>query len=166
MVTGLPQLRSLLGFTGLNFTGLTLSGRASGGGGRDTQAAGAPRGRSGAGGSADARERALRCDTVTVPLRHGLETVDILRLRRACGSVVQGPAGAVAFLVPAGTADRWQLSGTSCTPGAAPLPATDPRWLVPPAGSELTPSLTDPWVLRAALCEAARTLTAGGLGPF
>ncbi|MCC9308627.1 hypothetical protein LN042_16305 [Kitasatospora sp. RB6PN24] len=166
MVTGLPHLRSLLSFTGLNFAGLTLSGRAFGGEARDTQAVGGRRARSGTGGPVGARERALRCDTVTVPLRHGLETVDILRLRRACGSVVQGATGVVAFLVPAGTADRWQLSGTSCTPGAAPLPATDPRWLVPPAGSEPAPRLTDPWVLRAALCEAARTLTAGGIGPF
>jgi hypothetical protein len=160
MVTGLPQLRSLLSFTGLNFTGLSIGGRASGGEARDIQAAGGHR------AGAVSRDRVVRCDTVTVPLRHGLETVDILRLRRACGSVVQGASGAVAFLVPGGTVERWQLSGTSCTPGAVPLPATDPRWLVPPAGSGLIPRLTDPWVLRAALCEAARTLTAGGLGPF
>jgi hypothetical protein len=170
MVTGLPQLRSLLNFTGLSFNDPTAgraAGRAAGGEARDTGAIGwGPAGGAGAGQGGGARERALRCDTVTVPLRQGLETVDILRLRRACGSVVQGAAGAVAFLVPAGTAESWQLTGTSCTPGAVPLPATDPRWLVPPAGSELTPGLTDPWVLRAALCEAARTLAAGGLGPF
>ncbi|MDH6110572.1 hypothetical protein P3T36_006174 [Kitasatospora sp. MAP12-15] len=106
------------------------------------------------------------CDTVTVPLRHGLETVDILRLRRACGSALQGAGATVSFLVPAGTAERWHLPGTSCTAGAAMLPATDPRWLVPPAGAGCAPAATDPWVLRSVLCEAACTLTAGGLGPF
>ncbi|GAA1977600.1 hypothetical protein [Kitasatospora viridis] len=143
MVIGLPQFRS-------------FRSPAAGGGS-------AAEGRSLSGRST---AWARGCDTVTVPLRHGLETVDILRLRRACGSVVQGPAGTVAFLVPAGTAERWQLVGTSCTPGAAALPATDPRWLLPPTGPELAPRPTDPWVLRDALCEAARTLAAGGLGPF
>jgi hypothetical protein len=110
---------------------------------------------------------AQHCDTVIVPLRYGLETVDILRLRRACGSVLQGDTGSsVQFLVPAGTAARWHLPGTSCTPGAAALPATDPHWLLPPAGPGLEPRPTDPWVLRSALCEAAGTLAAGGFGPF
>ncbi|MFE9427676.1 hypothetical protein ACFYNO_32445 [Kitasatospora sp. NPDC006697] len=139
MVIGLPQFRSYRS-TGGGCPARATSGRST--------------------------DWARSCDTVTVPLRHGLETVDILRLRRACGSVVQGPSGTVAFLVPAGTAERWQLAGTDCTPGAAPLPATDPRWLLPPAGPELAPQPTDPWVLRDALCEAARTLAAGGLGPF
>ncbi|MFE0461876.1 hypothetical protein ACFW1A_21775 [Kitasatospora sp. NPDC058965] len=113
------------------------------------------------------RARPQSWDTVTVPLRYGLETVDILRLRRACGSVQQGAAGAsVDFLVPAGTAERWHLPGTSCSPGAVQLPATDPHWLLPPAGPSLEPVPTDPWVLRSALCEAANTLAAGGLGPF
>ncbi|MFF7636692.1 hypothetical protein ACFZB9_26615 [Kitasatospora sp. NPDC008050] len=108
-----------------------------------------------------------RCDTVIVPLRLGLETLDILRLRRACGSVAQGAGGAsVSFLVPASTAELWHLPGTCCLPGAMPLAATDPRWLVPPAGAEAAVAPTDPWVLRSALCEAARTLTASGLGPF
>lgn len=109
----------------------------------------------------------VACDTVTVSLRHGLEAVDILRLRRACGSALQGGSGGtVSFLVPAGTAEAWQLPGTSCTRGAASLSATDPRWLVPPAGADGRPAPTDPWALRSALCEAACTLTAGGLGPF
>ncbi|PYC83493.1 hypothetical protein C7C46_09085 [Streptomyces tateyamensis] len=119
------------------------------------------------GGRAAGRARPQPCDTVTVPLRYGLETVDILRLRRACGSVLQGAAGtSVDFLVPAGTAERWHLPGTSCTPGATVLPPTDPHWLLPPTGPGLEPSPTDPWVLRSALCEAANTLAAGGLGPF
>ncbi|BFV59230.1 hypothetical protein KCMC57_up43340 [Kitasatospora sp. CMC57] len=106
-------------------------------------------------------------DTVTVPVRHGLETVDILRLRRACGTVHQtGSGSAIAFLVPAGVAGQWHLPGTSCTPGAKQLPATDPRWVMPPAGPTAPARATDPWVLRSALCEAACTLTASGLGPF
>ncbi|WP_234327188.1 hypothetical protein [Streptomyces sp. NRRL WC-3742] len=107
------------------------------------------------------------CDTVTVALRHGLEAVDILRLRRACGTVLQSRNGStVAFLVPGGTAETWHLPGSSCTAGALLPPATDPRWVVPPTGAALTVRPTDAWVLRSALCEAACTLTAGGLGPF
>ncbi|MER5636474.1 hypothetical protein ABT095_05940 [Kitasatospora sp. NPDC002227] len=108
-----------------------------------------------------------RYDTVTVAVRQGLETVDILRLRRACGSVFQSAAGtAIAFLVPAGTVDRWHLPGSSCTAGALLLPATDPLWVMPPAGPAALARATDAWVLRTALCEAACTLTASGLGPF
>ncbi|MEV6972323.1 hypothetical protein [Kitasatospora sp. NPDC093806] len=110
---------------------------------------------------------AIGFDTVTVTLRHGLEAVDILRLRRACGAVVQSRNGAtVSFLVPAGTSATWHLPGSSCTAGAQLLPPTDPRWVMPPAGADCTARPTDAWVLRAALCEAACTLTAGGLGPF
>ncbi|MFC8452176.1 hypothetical protein [Kitasatospora sp. NPDC057223] len=106
-------------------------------------------------------------DTVTVSVRHGLETVDILRLRRACGAVLQSVTGTtVSFLVPAGTVTGWHLPGSSCTPGAVVLPAADPRWVMPPAGAGALARPTDPWVLRSALCEAACTLTAGGLGPF
>ncbi|WP_327677114.1 hypothetical protein [Kitasatospora sp. NBC_00458] len=106
-------------------------------------------------------------DTVTVALRHGLEAVDILRLRRACGAVLQSRNGAtVAFLVPAGTSATWHLPGSSCTAGALLPPPTDPRWVMPPAGADCTARPTDAWVLRSALCEAACTLTAGGLGPF
>ncbi|MFI6846849.1 hypothetical protein OG535_14270 [Kitasatospora sp. NBC_00085] len=107
------------------------------------------------------------CDTVTVALRHGLEAVDILRLRRACGAVLQSRNGsAVSFFVPAGTAETWHLPGSSCTAGALLVPAADPRWVMPPAGPDPVVRPTDAWVLRSALCEAACTLTAGGLGPF
>ncbi|MFI9275953.1 hypothetical protein ACIGXM_35455 [Kitasatospora sp. NPDC052896] len=116
--------------------------------------------------AAEAPDRRCGSETVTVSLRHGLETLDILRLRRACGSALQSPAGAtISFVVPAGTAERWHLPGTLCTAGTLPASSTDPRWLVPPA-ADGTPAATDPWVLRSALCEAACTLTAGGLGPF
>ncbi|MGW2376590.1 MULTISPECIES: hypothetical protein [Kitasatospora] len=107
------------------------------------------------------------CDTVTVALRHGLEAVDILRLRRACGAVLQSHDGStLAFLVPAGTRETWHLPGSSCTAGALVPSATDPRWVIPPSGADRTARPTDAWVLRSALCEAACTLTAGGLGPF
>jgi hypothetical protein len=124
------------------------------------------RGASSAGGGSATRAPA-DYDTVTVTVRHGLETVDILRLRRACGAVLQSAGGsAVSFLVPAGTARNWHLPGSSCTPGAVLLPPTDPRWVMPPAGPQASARPTDAWVLRSALCEAACTLTAGGLGPF
>ncbi|MFD8481000.1 hypothetical protein [Kitasatospora sp. NPDC059673] len=111
--------------------------------------------------------RVAQYDTVTVQVRHGLEAVDILRLRRACGAVLQTSGGsAIAFLVPAGTALRWHLPGSSCTPGADLLPPTDPGWIIPPAGPQPCARPTDAWVLRSALCEAATTLTAGGLGPL
>ncbi|MBD0692792.1 hypothetical protein BG452_39345 [Streptomyces sp. CBMA123] len=107
------------------------------------------------------------CDTVTVALRHGLEAVDILRLRRACGAVLQSRNGStVSFLVPAGTWETWHLPGSSCTAGALVPGATDPRWVIPPSGASRSARPTDAWVLRSALCEAACTLTAGGLGPF
>ncbi|WP_371481408.1 hypothetical protein [Kitasatospora sp. NBC_00315] len=119
-------------------------------------------------GSPPAAPPAAACyDTVTVSMRHGLEAVDILRLRRACGAALQSATGTtVSFLVPAGTALGWHLPGSSCTAGAVVLPAADPRWVMPPAGAEALARPTDPWVLRSALCEAACTLTAGGLGPF
>ncbi|MGW4896358.1 hypothetical protein ACWEQL_29515 [Kitasatospora sp. NPDC004240] len=121
-------------------------------------------------GSGPAREEGAvvaAYDTVTVALRHGLEAVDILRLRRACGVVLQSRNGStVSFLVPAGTSETWHLPGSSCTTGALVLPATDPRWVMPPAGPDCAARPTDAWVLRSALCEAACTLTAGGLGPF
>ncbi|MBV6698538.1 hypothetical protein KV557_15620 [Kitasatospora aureofaciens] len=107
-------------------------------------------------------------DTVTVAMRHGLEAVDILRLRRACGAVLQSRNGStVSFFVPAGTCDTWHLPGSSCTAGALLLPVSDPRWVMPPPdGADRAARPTDAWVLRSALCEAACTLTAGGLGPF
>ncbi|MEY9948894.1 hypothetical protein [Kitasatospora sp. GAS1066B] len=152
MVIGMPQFRSLRPGDAPRFLAPVAAGPLLGP---------AP------GGRAVSAPAARRYDVVVVPLRLGLEAVDILRLRRACGSVVQGAAAATLFfLVPGGTAERWHLPGTSGSPGAAPLAATDPRWLVPPAGSEAVAVPTDPWVLRSALCEAARTLIASGIGPF
>ncbi|MDH6126569.1 hypothetical protein [Kitasatospora sp. GP82] len=121
----------------------------------------------GGGGAIAPPPKPVGYDTVTVPMRHGLETVDILRLRRACGVVLQAAGGsAISFLVPAGTSELWHLPGSSCTPGAVLYPPTDPRWVMPPSGPDCVARPTDAWVLRSALCEAACTLTAGGLGPF
>jgi hypothetical protein len=98
------------------------------------------------------------CDVVTVPERQGLETVDILRLRGACGPVLHEDADAtLSFLVPIGAADAWHLPGGSCT--QEPPPEGDRSWLLPPSPER---TLTDPALLRAALGEAARTLAASG----
>ncbi|KUJ69335.1 hypothetical protein ACZ90_12570 [Streptomyces albus subsp. albus] len=115
-----------------------------------------------------------RCDLVTVPARQGLEAVDILRLRRGVGPVLHdGSCDTLGFLVPPGTADRWDLPGSACTetygnggaavePGAAaaspPPPVTGTGWLVPPDAA--VAESTDPEVLRQALGEAARTIEA------
>lgn len=59
----------------------------------------------------------IPCDLVTVPARHGLEALDILRLRECDGPVLHDHAGdTLGFLVPAGTADRWDLPGSACAP--------------------------------------------------
>jgi hypothetical protein len=104
------------------------------------------------------------CDLVTVPARHGLEAVDILRLRTAVGPVLHdGGVDTLGFLVPPGTAARWDLPGSACTPtlhrdrGPAAPPVAGTYWLVPP--EEAAP-VTDPVLLAAALCEAARTIEA------
>jgi hypothetical protein len=101
------------------------------------------------------------CDLVTVPTRQGLEAVDLLRLSTGVGPVLHDRTGdSLAFLVPPGTADCWDMPGSSCT-------STDGRglvldggppvgWLVPPQ-TDNTP-VTDPTVLRAALGEAARNV--------
>ncbi|WP_200309001.1 hypothetical protein [Streptomyces adelaidensis] len=110
------------------------------------------------------------CDLVTVPARQGLEAVDILR--RGALDVV-GPDMAVGpvlhddtcdtlgFLVPPGTADAWDVPGSTCTQsdgrGAVPAPAAGADWLLPPGEADLA---TDPAVLRAALDEAARMIEA------
>lgn len=117
-----------------------------------------------------------RCDLVTVPARQGLEAVDILRLRVGVGPVLHdGSCDTLGFLVPPGTADRWDLPGSACTqtygpetygPGAgagepdavAPPPVTGTGWLVPPDAA--VAAATDPEVLREALGEAARTIEA------
>jgi hypothetical protein len=103
-------------------------------------------------------QTAPSCDVVTVPERQGLETVDILRLRGACGPVLHEDADStLSFLVPVGAADAWHLPGRSCT--QAPPPESDGNWLLPPAPGR---TLTDPALLCAALGEAARTLAASG----
>ena len=107
------------------------------------------------------------CDLVTVPARQGLEAVDILRLRDGVGPVLHDRAGdTLGFLVPPGTAERWELSGSACTqtfprssravPSEPPVAGTG--WLVPPDGAHV--GATDPAELRAALGEAARTIEA------
>ncbi|MET7284379.1 hypothetical protein [Streptomyces sp. NPDC005573] len=107
------------------------------------------------------------CDLVTVPARQGLEAVDILR--RGPGEAV-GPVlhddgcDTLGFLVPAGTAARWDVPGSTCTETdgrglrLAPEPPVEGSdWLVPPGEADLA---TDPVVLRRALGEAARLIEA------
>src|SRR5689334_11050489 len=94
---------------------------------------------------------ATACDVVTVPTRHGLEAIDILR--RADGDAV-GPvlhddgSGTLGFLVPPGTAAAWDVPGSTCTrtEGRGPQPAPRPPvegsdWLVPPGEADRA---TDP----------------------
>ncbi|MFG3258170.1 hypothetical protein [Streptomyces sp. NPDC048172] len=113
------------------------------------------------------------CDLVTVPARHGLEAVDILRLRDGVGPVLHDHAGdTLGFLVPPGTAAGWDLPGSACTqtftgsPRAASTggdeepPVAGTGWLVPPGGAYTR--ATQPAELRAALGEAARTIEAAG----
>ncbi|PJE94107.1 hypothetical protein CUT44_27785 [Streptomyces carminius] len=108
---------------------------------------------------------AAHCDLVTVPARQGLETVDILRLRRSVGPVLHDRADdTLGFLVPPGTADGWDLPGSGCVrtrhredrPAGPPVAGAD--WLVPPESAYA--GTTEPARLRAALCEAARTIAA------
>lgn len=115
------------------------------------------------GPSAERSELPPPCDLVTVPTRQGLEAVDLLRHGSGVGPVLHDNTGAsLGFLVPPGTADCWDLPGSSCTStdgrglllGGAP-PVAGTRWLVPP---HTDTEVTDPAVLRAALGEAARTI--------
>ncbi|MBT2488125.1 hypothetical protein J7E96_06205 [Streptomyces sp. ISL-96] len=58
------------------------------------------------------------CDLVTVPVRQGLEAVDIIRRASApaVGPVLHdGPCATLGFLVPPGTADGWDMPGSACT---------------------------------------------------
>ncbi|URN14294.1 hypothetical protein LUW77_11200 [Streptomyces radiopugnans] len=106
------------------------------------------------------------CELVTVPARHGLEAVDILRLRESVGPVLHdGAGGTLGFLVPPGTAEGWDLPGSVCAPAhrrsgrPADLPPTyGTGWLVPPESAQT--GTTEPARLRAALSEAARTIAA------
>lgn len=105
------------------------------------------------------------CDLVTVPYRQGLEAADLLRLRAGVGPILHDRTrDTLGFLVPAGTADAWDLPGSACrgTPGrgrrvTAEPPVAGAGWLVPPAHGA---AVTDPALLRDALGEAARTLEA------
>jgi hypothetical protein len=96
------------------------------------------------------------CDLVTVPARQGLEAVDLLRLSPGgVGPVLHDRTGdSLAFLVPPGTADGWDVPGSSCARSAAAEPS-GAGWLVPP---HTDTEVTDPAVLRAALGQAARTI--------
>ncbi|GGR67000.1 hypothetical protein GCM10010269_02190 [Streptomyces humidus] len=109
------------------------------------------------------------CDLVTVPTRQGLEAVDILRRASSAGDGM-GPVlhddgdDTLGFVVPAGTAEAWDVPGSTCTGtdgrGLRLAPEPPPRgsdWLVPPGESDLA---TDPAVLRRALGEAARLIEA------
>ncbi|WP_179199793.1 hypothetical protein [Streptomyces sp. NRRL B-24572] len=114
-------------------------------------------------------------DLVTVPVRQGLEAVDILRRAAApaVGPVVHdGTCATLGFLVPPGTAAAWDMPGSACTRTSGrglrlpelpelPEPAGDgPRpagWLLPPGDTD---PVTDPAVLREALGEAARLIEA------
>ncbi|MFC5720395.1 hypothetical protein ACFP1Z_09495 [Streptomyces gamaensis] len=106
------------------------------------------------------------CDLVTVPVRQGLEAVDILRLRDGVGPVLHdGDCDTLGFLVPPGTAAGWDLPGSACTRAPARgrgsadgPPLTGGGWLVAPEAAFA--AATDPAVLRAALGEAARTIEA------
>ncbi|WP_406861121.1 hypothetical protein ABZO31_11900 [Streptomyces sp. HUAS MG47] len=113
------------------------------------------------------------CDLVTVPVRQGLEAVDILRrgLAPAVGPVLHdGTGDTLGFLVPPGTAEGWDLPGSACSrtdgrglrlPEAEPAggPAEDgpADWLLPPGDDG---QVTDPTALREALGEAARLIEA------
>nr|WP_245793622.1 hypothetical protein [Streptomyces pini] len=105
------------------------------------------------------------CELVTVPARHGLEAVDILRLRECVGPVLyDGAGGTLGFLVPPGTADGWDLPGSVCFPvhrrfgRPADPPVAGTGWLVPPESAHT--GTTEPARLRDALSEAARTIAA------
>ncbi|MCZ2523327.1 MULTISPECIES: hypothetical protein [unclassified Streptomyces] len=98
------------------------------------------------------------CDVVTVPVRQGLEAVDIMRLRTGVGPVLHDrAAGTLGFLVPPGAACGWDLPGVSCTRSGVRARSAD-GWLLPPRST--AGRHTDPAVLHEALGEAQRTLAA------
>ncbi|WP_233521492.1 hypothetical protein [Streptomyces triticagri] len=108
-------------------------------------------------------------DLVTVPARQGLEAVDILRRddATALGPVLHDRScDTLGFLVPPGTAERWELPGSACTQTCArpahtrtDPPVTGTGWLLAPADSA---PATDPGQLRRALTEATRIIETGG----
>lgn len=105
-------------------------------------------------------------ELVTVPTRHGLEALDILRLGGGVGPVLHDVSGdTMGFLVPPGTAVRWRLPGSACVPlcglEQGPMrkpPVSNAGWLVAPEVAQAR--LTEAARLRAALLEALRTLAA------
>jgi hypothetical protein len=109
----------------------------------------------------------VSCDVVTVPTRHGLEAVDILRrgVGDGVGPVLHDDGGqTLGFLVPPGTAAGWDMPGSTCTETdgrglrlTPEPPVAGSDWLLPPGDADLA---TDPAVLRAALGEAARLIEA------
>jgi hypothetical protein len=131
---------------GRTLSGSPLSGGAAGGGAAGQEACC---------GSVAAADREGP-DIVTVPARQGLEAVDILRLGSGVGPVLHNLSGdSLAFLVPPGTADRWDVPGSSCRHAAGEPHPLGTGWLVPPHADD---AVTDPAVLRAALGEAARNV--------
>jgi hypothetical protein len=102
-------------------------------------------------------DAAPHCDLVTVPSRQGLEAVDILRFSSGgVGPVLHNRTGdSLAFLVPPGTADAWDVPGSSCACRHEDREPSGTGWLVPP---HTDTAVTDPAVLREALGEAARML--------
>lgn len=95
-------------------------------------------------------------EVVTVPSRQGLEAVDLLRLSTGVGPVFHDRVGdSLAFLVPLGTADRWDLPGSQCHRTGGDLTPCGSGWVVPPHTDR---AVTDPAVLREALGMAARTI--------
>ncbi|SCE34120.1 hypothetical protein GA0115240_15305 [Streptomyces sp. DvalAA-14] len=97
------------------------------------------------------------CDLVRVPSRQGLEAVDILRFSAGgVGPVLHDRTGdSLSFLVPPGTADAWNVPGSSCAGRTEDGETAGAGWLVPP---HTDTAVTDPAVLEAALGEAARML--------
>ena len=80
-------------------------------------------------------------DLVTVPVRQGLEAVDILRRSTPLlGPVVHdGPCETLGFVVPEGTARGWDVPGSTCTQTngrglrlAPEPPVAGAAWLLPP----------------------------------
>jgi hypothetical protein len=109
------------------------------------------------------RQPRRTCELVTVPAREGLEAVAILRLRESVGPVLHDRAGdTLGFVVPDGTADRWDLPGSSCVKALGPFgtsrsPVSGGGWVVAPDGT--VAEATEPDHLRAALTEASRLLS-------